>query len=77
MTAVENVPKDLEAFRREMRETRRIYDQRFAELDEKYKDDPSPRGLDDRPGADEYNAPPDVCGYPPRAPQTRLQTVTS
>jgi len=53
---VENVPKDLEAFRREMREMREIYDQRFAELDKKYKDDPSPRGLDDRPGADEYNA---------------------
>ena len=53
---MENVPKDLEAFRREMRETRRIYDQRFAELDENSKEDPSPRGLDDRPGADEYNA---------------------
>ena len=52
---MENVPKDLEAFRREMREMREIYEQRFAELDEKYKDDPSPRGLDDRPGADEYN----------------------
>lgn len=51
-----DIPKDIEAFRREMREMREIYEQRFAELDEKYKEDSSPRGLDDRPGADEYNA---------------------
>ncbi len=53
---MEKDAKNLEAFHREMRKMKEEYMQKLQALNEKYKDDSTPRGRDAGPGTDEYNA---------------------